>query len=578
MAGFTINCAADLFGTKHNLELHFPHGRPSIPELEAHIASTFQIEAEMQPHRPPGAVPRFDISRLSIYDDAAAKWVDCTSGAQLKERAQLYAFQREPPAPTPYAAAAPAAAASAYAPAPAPPAPAAAYPAPPAASPHAVHYSAPAPVSVVPAAPQAAAHVVDNASHEEKARAVFEDLDLNKNQVLENEEFSRAFRVFNFDLSSATVADLFAKADADRNGVIDFGEWQRFAEQYPTLLDSLYFRSRDHWEDVRQKNEIAAARNDLEARREAEKQAHHAHLMAQQSTNVQEKRVAAAEQELAEAVEKEREAKTRLLDGQRDTEGALRERAQRAQDLDLAKERERQRAIAHAESQRDTDMAENALRCQEHEQMRAQDSERQSAEVLVEAQRATERTRRVEGECKADMAAARDREQHAQLAHLEERRQTEIATDRLNQADLELQQRTVRERDMDGRCREAAGVTEHEGIRRDEEEHGLSVARSHEQAAHAGHLESQRAVEDQDKQVLALDAERTAFLQRRKQVEDQEKPLLEQEVRLREARDSLEEKEAKLRSDAHVFHGSARAALHYGVQPAGSPYRLPRQL
>lgn len=78
-------------------------------------------------------------------------------------------------------------------------------------------------------------------------------------------------------------------------------------------------------------------------------------------------------------------------------------------------------------------------------------------------------------------------------------------------------------------------------------------------------------MEDQDKQVLALDAERTAFLQRRKQVEDHEKPLLDQEVRLREQRDSLEEKEAKLRCDTHVFHGAARAGLHY-AHSAGSPY------
>jgi len=81
-------------------------------------------------------------------------------------------------------------------------------------------------------------------------------------------------------------------------------------------------------------------------------------------------------------------------------------------------------------------------------------------------------------------------------------------------------------------------------------------------------------VEDQDKQVLALEAERVAFHQRRKQVEDQEKPMLEQEVRLREQRDSLEEKEAKLRTDAHVFHGSTRAAIQYGMG-AGSPYRVP---
>ena len=545
----------------------------------------------MTAHRP-SDVPNtaaFNMSRLQVYDEALMRWADLVSNSQLKEGIQLYAFQREAPwhhevqkaipppmrpavLPVGPSSAAVAAAASGMISHPVAVAQAAAasvaHIVPSVVPPSAVIPIASQVATVGPAVPTGDYKVLpDNATHDEKTRAVFEELDVNNNKVIEAEEFKRGFRVLNFDLSAATVIDLFAKADANRDGIISFQEFTRYTEMYPTMLDSLYFRARDHWEDFRQKQEIKAAREELEGRKEAEKQSHVAHMEAQSATNNQEKRLAAAEQQLGEIVEGEREAKNRLLDGQRDTEAALRERAQRAQDLDLAKERERQRTLAHTETQKDTDRTEQALSFQEAEQAAAQDKERQCAQLMLESQRETERCRRAEGEASADMQAARDREQHANLSLLEEKRQSELANDRLSQADLELQQRAGREQDLDMRSRESAAATERERLRRDEEDRSLQLSRDHEQQAHMGSLDAQRAVEDQDKKVLAMEAEKQAALQRRKQIEDQEKPLLEQEIRLREQRESLEEKEAKLRNDATVFHGT-RAI------PTTSPYRL----
>ncbi|KAJ9460095.1 hypothetical protein DIPPA_29640 [Diplonema papillatum] len=532
----------------------------------------------MLAHRPPDVPSHasFLLSRLQLYDEQLLRWTDMTAGTQLRDGVQLYAFQREAPwhhevqkaIPPPVrpgivmgGQTAPQAAAAAVA-------------ASAAASSAAAHAAAHAPMSTA-GVTATVGHATminppmlpDDASHDEKTRAVFEELDVNGNKVIESEEFKRGFRALNFDLSAATVVDLFAKADANRDGVISSGEWQRYTEVYPTMLDSLYFRARDHWEDFRQKQEIKAARDELEAKKEAEKQAHAVHLEAQHATNTQEKRLAAAELALAEIVEAERDAKNRLLDGQRDTEAALRERAQRSQDLELARERERQRTLGHTETQRDTDRAEQNLAHQEAEQARSQDKEKQCAHLMLEAQRETERCRRAEQEAAADLQAARDREQHANLAFLEEKRQTELSQDRLAQAEMELQQRIARDRDLDARSREAAVTTDREKIRRDDEDRVLQIARDAEQQAHMRHLESQRAVEDQDKKVLAQEAEKQAAHQRRKQVEDQEKPLLEQEVRLREQRDSLEEKEAKLRNDATLFHGTRTIS-------STSPYRV----
>eukprot|EP01060_Flectonema_neradi_P007632 TRINITY_DN1534_c3_g1_i1.p1 TRINITY_DN1534_c3_g1~~TRINITY_DN1534_c3_g1_i1.p1 ORF type:complete len:568 (+),score=153.70 TRINITY_DN1534_c3_g1_i1:88-1704(+) len=513
---FTILAAADVAGDKHNYEISFP-GKPGLQELDSSITNTYQSVF-------PGA--SFSISRMQYYDEALQSWKDLSQAGQLKDFMQLYVFNRgaveiqkqiPPPIKPPVATGNNYGSAKGY-------------------------------------SQTGVAGLADNATHDEKVAAVFEELDVNNNRVIESDEFSRAFRVHGFDFSTATVSDLFMRSDANGDSVLSFSEFQRFAEMYPTLLDSLYFRIRDYWEDFRQKQAINASREAFDATKDREKRAHLAHIEAQQATNLQEKRVGAAEVSLAEAVENERAAKAKLLEIQRELESAVRERAQKAQELDLAKENERQRVLAHNESQRETDQAEQALAWQESEQAKAQDRERLASNAVTEAQREVERARRLEAEAAADLQAARDREQQANLSLVEEKRQTELAADRLQQAEMELQQKSTNERELHCKVNDALGEVELEKQRREEDERALQSAREQERMAQVAHMEAQRAIEEQEKKILDIETERQAAAQRRRQVEDQERPLLEQEVRLREQRESLEEKETRLRQEATAFH------------------------
>lgn len=59
----------------------------------------------------------------------------------------------------------------------------------------------------------------------------------------------------------------------------------------------------------------------------------------------------------------------------------------------------------------------------------------------------------------------------------------------------------------------------------------------------------------QEQTLAGLEQECLDFVARRRAVDDEELPLLEQEVRLREQRESLEAKEQKLRGDFHSFAG-----------------------
>ena len=40
------------------------------------------------------------------------------------------------------------------------------------------------------------------------------------------------------------MSELFMKTDTNKDNAISYDEWMKMSEMYPTLLDSLYFRSR----------------------------------------------------------------------------------------------------------------------------------------------------------------------------------------------------------------------------------------------------------------------------------------------------------------------------------------------
>ena len=263
---------------------------------------------------------QYKVARLNIVDEATEDWVEVIAQAQLKSFCQVYAFQPHSTQLTESQGHIPAATrplhlstAAAPAVAPATPLPATASYAAPAllhhASVPALHQTVGS-VGAVPAAayavaaatpglhrsgsaggaglaaaaaaaaagaasvqPLASASAVlpasipgvaqvrllpQDAAHDEKVRACFEGLDANTNRVIELDEFKRGFQMFGMDFSLATMDDLFSKGDVDRDGVISFAEWQRFCELYPTMLDSLYYRLKSHWEIVAGKNELDA--------------------------------------------------------------------------------------------------------------------------------------------------------------------------------------------------------------------------------------------------------------------------------------------------------------------------------
>ena len=268
---FALLVAADVAGDKQNFEISFS-GQPSMAEVESGIVGTYQTAFPGHP---------FNIGRMQFYDEVLGKWADLVTSAQLRDFMQIYAFNRgvvevQKPIPPPRKVAGSVAGGPPYG--------SGVGSAPPS-LPSAVSGGGGAAAAGIAGGPPPT--LSDSATHEEKVRAVFDELDVNNNRTLEPEEFRRGFRAHSFDFPAAVVADLFSRADANQDGVLSPPEFQRFAELYPTLLDSLYFRIRDYWEDFRQKQSIDQAHEALEANKETERLAHLAHVDAQQATTTQ---------------------------------------------------------------------------------------------------------------------------------------------------------------------------------------------------------------------------------------------------------------------------------------------------
>jgi hypothetical protein len=184
-------------------------------------------------------------------------------------------------------------------------------------------------VPQLPAVQVPARFLQHDGTFDAKARAVFEEADPNRNRFLTVDDFRRLLAVCNVEFSAATVSDLFARADRDRDGAIAAAEWQQFAGNYPTLCDALYFRSKEKYEELRRRQAIENHRATVEDARRKEGKSRGQHDAVRRDVETQERNLALLEQELAARLAKEHEVRGALADTRQGTERAQREKGER---------------------------------------------------------------------------------------------------------------------------------------------------------------------------------------------------------------------------------------------------------
>eukprot|EP00754_Rhynchopus_humris_P008950 Rhum_TRINITY_DN13885_c3_g1::Rhum_TRINITY_DN13885_c3_g1_i1::g.65417::m.65417 len=410
------------------------------------------------------------------------------------------------------------------------------------------------------AAAAAAEGFVEAKTFEDKVSALFKEFDQNGNRTLEPAELQNAFRLVEGDFNAATISDLIAKIDRRGSRAVTPGEWERFCQRYPTLVDSFYCRVRACWETAARDDALEAARAlaralraDLERARAALEEAQRAHAAAK-------RRLAEADAAVAQARADQRAAEEDVRAARADADALRLEHTALQSTLQGRRQKEEHAAraaedcaqhAAHHQRLYDT-----ARRCLDD----AEAAEASAAAALAQASGDAARlaaevaaSRRLVEECKArERAAAAELSgsagEVAAAAELLARVEMDVAV--LQEREGELREALGRAMDA---TKGAAGV-------RDGEYAGF---RSLKEAEHTALTAVRMCAADADEvaQRLAfLEAEHAAFLAKRAEVEGQERPLLEQELRLRAQRCFLEQEEGRLRMSEAASAGAGAAA------------------
>ncbi|KPI83813.1 putative calmodulin-like protein containing EF hand domain [Leptomonas seymouri] len=587
---FIVQVAADIFGNKLNFELSFP-SRPTVPEItrSAETAFSTEIANTRADNVPPHT---FHIAKIKIYDEDKSKWVDLLGEGQLVDYCQLYAFQPENPwhketqKPIPPATKPPAAATTA------PTAPSRSI---------ALTNNVPSGSRTVTSTSSALAPYTggrseptssrrlygaaggsstalvvprgsSDASPEEKLRVVFSEFDVKSSRMLDLDDFKAGFRNMGLDFSSATVEDLFERADLNHDHRISYSEFERFARLYPIMTDCLYFRSKNFWEEEQLKKEIQA---EIEAASKSESTLDAAQRSlenAEGDVAHAQSAVKAADEDLRDRTERMRELAKDMEDARKDKERVIREKKDREQDLAAVKEREKEARKDLQDFARDSDKLDRRAAALVNDADAADEKVRQLMKALDDARRAADRAHQAAEQAASEADAAKSREKDAAVEADAIAREIPKAEDAVRLADRNMAAADQVLKELDSAGKELGRQADEAAARRDAGEKSVAEARDRV-AQKAREVESARnGVAERDRAIKQKELELDEHQRNRELITQHERALIEQELRLREQRDSLEQRETKLMSEASSYLGNMRsnlAARSYSRDPGG---------
>eukprot|EP01062_Namystynia_karyoxenos_P069484 TRINITY_DN64971_c0_g1_i1.p1 TRINITY_DN64971_c0_g1~~TRINITY_DN64971_c0_g1_i1.p1 ORF type:complete len:631 (+),score=222.70 TRINITY_DN64971_c0_g1_i1:88-1893(+) len=547
---YVVFVASDIFGQKVNLELEFAFA-PTLAELSQSIEQAFTAEQQV---RRPGSAP-YQVSKLQVVDEATDDWVDVVAANQLRNFCQVYSFQ---PHSTRYTEA------QGHIPAAVKPRTAARVPS--------VHPSAPGSVrgpsggagpydpADYGAPPQPAIHsktLPEQASHDEKVRIVFEEIDTNRDGVIQSDELRKAFQLCELGFTHETQDDLFAKADCDRDGVVTFAEWQRWAELYPTTLECLYFRLKLNYERQAADAAIEAVRAQRSRLEDQEREAMRQQDQASRDEDDAQRRIRESDEAIEDTQQRMRAADDAIRDQQGAAESLRQTLGDRQRALEHEREQERQAQLRAQDSARDLDAATRRQRTAQQAAIAAEQAEERARKALEDAQREKERQRQLAEEAEQDAARARAR--HDEIMG-QVPQQLESAQRAVQEAERDLRDHDRKTRDLARSLQDAARSLEDAQRRRADDDAMLQQARQQKEPARRALDDARAAIEDHDRRgdQMRTDADRDAA--RARELFPKENALCEQEVRLREQREMLEQKEGALREAHNTFFSEAGRA------------------
>eukprot|EP01065_Artemidia_motanka_P041985 TRINITY_DN5539_c0_g1_i1.p1 TRINITY_DN5539_c0_g1~~TRINITY_DN5539_c0_g1_i1.p1 ORF type:complete len:592 (+),score=162.60 TRINITY_DN5539_c0_g1_i1:120-1778(+) len=523
---FSVQCGCDVFGEKLNYDVRFP-GQPTVIQLRDTARRLFgEVAAARRPAHAPAESARLSIRKLTVYSEAGRDWADLTSAAQLRPGCQVYLLQNpsrwhtEVPGRIPHAEPVPA--------------------------------SASPPRELLSASPAAAAQSPQRqqpANPRDKASRVFDELDQQRQGALSESAFVQGLlQTFYVRIDEARARWVFRRTDLDGDAVVTRADFERFAVEYPALLDALYFRVCDKDADQQQRREIRSCRESVSqcergvsmargalSRAEAEAADGLRALQQSEESVAQCRRRGQAQREkAAEAARAALEAESRLQNS--------------AAHFARAQEEEDRARAGIEESLREQDIAERRLAQHRHELQQAAERLEEIRRELQEQQESVLRAQQAVGDSEAHAAAAQRRKADAAIRAQEQERLSAEARDAVSAAEQILAGRMHEQSEAERRIQEAMEEVERSEAKKQLDERAQQGLQDRIHQAQRLCDESETRLEEQRRVLRQRDDENQMLRQRRQEAWAEEEELIDQEVRLREQRDALERNEAQLRN------------------------------
>eukprot|EP00756_Hemistasia_phaeocysticola_P056173 Hpha_TRINITY_DN32219_c0_g1::TRINITY_DN32219_c0_g1_i1::g.155157::m.155157 len=400
--------------------------------------------------------------------------------------------------------------------------------------------------------------MADRVTHDEKAAMVYDELDARKTRAPGLDAWRSLFLRLDFDFSDASLADLFSKADADRDGAVAYGEFQRWCDGYPTLLDCLYYRARDYWLDQHQVQCIHNGRAELGDLKSRSAAARAAHDRAADESTASAHALQLAERRVVDAEDREKEAQERHKLARAETQGARDQL--RAQTAELAQTREAERTKEQGVRQAVDEVGrkEQQVRHAGAEVGKAVERLEELLRMVEQQRREVENREKKQRESEDELGTARAQEDEGRAQLADAQSATAKAVERVGMQEVILRDTIARERNVSEEEQEANGDTHKARQAVAQQSRELVAAQDAEARAKSAHILSEEACDTQQQHLKEQEDENAKLQAHRRKVADEERPLVEQEVRLREQRDCLESKENELRARFENFSTAAR--------------------
>ena len=382
-----------------------------------------------------------------------------------------------------------------------------------------------------------------NPTAEGKLRLVFEELDLNNNRSIELDGFRRVLKALNIEHTSATVDDMYDRMDLNKNGAVSYSEYLNWAANYPSTIDAIYERSRAAIESVRRDAAIETKRSAMEAHGKKERMANADWQAALKDFRTQERNLQALAEDVEQRKADEQMRSRELLEAERDADFARAERNAKEKAHLAAKAEERDAFKPLNAASLNVQKLEDRIQHIQDNVYSLQEKERNLQQMLMDVKKEIQQGNDAIGEATIEVEGAKQHEDELRAIHAEAENVVKDLYAEMQQAETEANRMRDRVNMIAGIRKSALEATKMAEENLQHEKRALIPYKQREEEKRRIHQAAARALEDMDDVVRGMEQEAAAHIQHRSQMEVDEHAILEHEVRLREQRYNLDDRD-----------------------------------